>query len=921
MRSRDLEITKNLLDKLTLSDMEEAEPILLVASSQGDEEICCLLVTAVAASVADLRWHPSLICRAGWLGLDRLVRLLARNGASVEARVDNLGPLHYAARNNHAEVVHFLIEMQPNLVKMQNNDSITALQMAVENGHAEIADILIRAGAEVNFGHIGTSITLACFYGKHAVARVLVEKGVEIEYEVGENEWPALPGAAFFGFTKCVAAILDSGRADIDHGSPGGTALPPAVNNGYLETTRLLLQCGADPESENNDDPVIVIAARAANLDAAQLLLESGRTSQKNRTHALYAAASAGTSVEMVQLLLQNGADPNGQTPTSPVLHAAVYGRNVDILRELISKGVKLDIVDSQGQTALHVACGNASMAQALLEAGADANFAMTSDGTTPLHCAVEFEELDLLKAILETQPELEVKLYSSHSNPGFTPLALAVWQDNAEITRLLLEAGADPNARIGPGNQAVSLQFSTEPEVVSALLDFEADLTLEDADGDTPLNNLIGWKSVKVPVVKMLLHQGSDVNKANNRGQTPLFTAICQPGTAFTRLLLDRGADPNHVSKYDGTLLHAACRRGTFEAFELILNKIGFVEQQHPVVGSIISAVCMRLERDDDVAIMILQHLRDSYSRKMLALNERCGRYGCALNTACFWREKGAVDWLLSEQVSVHTGDNAGRYPIHFAAYRNISIFDRIRDNGANLKVRDKMGRTILHIATQSGSYDLVKHVLDINPYLLNVQDNDGWTPLHYAARGIYYFNVSRTDCPDPDEEIVNLLLYNNVHAGEDIKVYGHEELWSVLKLARFHGASARIRRILKLFLIEQRGDTWNPLAHVTRKALDNRTSFCDHCFIVSTPWSVNLVGTAFANLFLFPAPCRVSKRCVLLAKHAANLISVTSASVTGIHFIQIMNGKRSALCLLKKMRTMTKKMITARMENKIGQ
>lgn len=407
VRTESLEMTKDLLDKLTFSDMTEAEPVLLLASGHGNEKICCLLVAAIAASVSDPQWHPRLILRASWLGLDKFVRLLVQNGASVEVKVRDMTPLHYVACNNHTNLARFLIETQPNLVNMTMNTPVTVLHLAGEHGHAEMTDILMEAGPRLDLEYKVQLMRTACLDGKHAVVRVLLERGVEAEDECKEYEFLPLPGAANYGFTKCVAAILDKERVNIDHGSPGGTALSIAVRNGHLETMRLLLDRGADPDSKNNTQPVIVTAAaKLSNLDATRLLMESGRSSIERRTHALRAAAWERTSVAIVRLLLRNGADPNGQLP-SPVLHAAVHGKNTDILQELISKGARLDTVGSEGQSTLHIACDNISMVQALLEAGEDVNYAMKSNDATPLHYAADLNRTDVLKAILEKEPEL----------------------------------------------------------------------------------------------------------------------------------------------------------------------------------------------------------------------------------------------------------------------------------------------------------------------------------------------------------------------------------------------------------------------------------------------------------------------------------------------------------------------------------
>lgn len=130
-------------------------------------------------------------------------------------------------------------------------------------------------------------------------------------------------------------------------------------------------------------------------------------------------------------------------------------------------------------------------------------------------------------------------------------------------------------------------MHLSVDEQVIKTLLEFEPDLQSEDENGDTPLNNLIFWDAVTIRVIKMLLRQGSDINKPNHAGQTLLFKAVTKTDLAIARLLLDRGASPNHASEDRGTPLHMACERGTVEAVKLILERIGFVEKPYPFVGT----------------------------------------------------------------------------------------------------------------------------------------------------------------------------------------------------------------------------------------------------------------------------------------------------------------------------------------------
>lgn len=841
IRSGNSKIAMWLLSRHDLTEITELEPVLLIAINHGTEDLCCCLIQASTTTFKDNQWAGRIICRAAMLGFDTLVGLLLDREASSEALFVDLGPLQYAARNNHLRVVQLMLIKRPNLIEVQNQERYPALEMAVKYGHAETAEALIVAGSNINPANsVDRPMFYACYDGKHTVAKILLRYGAEPEYEVTQSEWLPLPIAANFGFTKCVEALLDSERADINCESPGGTALFLAVNNGRMDTARLLLDRGADPNIEANGVSTIENAIIAGNTDMVRLLLECGNFRPEYLGRALHLAARAGTSIELVRLLLHKGADPNEHFHEAPILHAAVRGGNVDILTDLIAKGARVDDVDYEGRTALHLACPNIAMVRTLLEAGAKVNVAMPYFGTTPLHNAVARKEYEAVTEILGSQPDLEARLEPRSSTPGFTPLAIAVWDDDEKMTRLLLEAGADPNARTDREDGSAPLQLSNNVEVVRALLEFKPDIDIQDNDGDTPLNALIQWnrRETSVPVIKLLLRQGCDIEKPNKNGRTPLFNAIRKSTTLIAETLIDHGANLDYVSKSDGTILHATCRYGSFESLQLVLGRVGLIDQPHPKAGNIATAVCLRPQGEDIDVIKTLNYLRDYSLESELDINGKCEPYGCAIGAACFRREESVVDWFLDQHANLVVEDYAGRRPIHFVAYRSVELFDKIHVDGTDFSSRDKMGRSVLHIAVQSASHDLVRHVLLKDPSLLNALDCDGWTPLHYAVRGMRHYRDQEVWCSDDHGvEVVKLLLDGNNHVNTDVKVLHQEPPWSILKLARFHRASLHIRKLLRAYLIEQQGEAWNPSLHETPRAYDDHPQylFCDHCFIVS--------------------------------------------------------------------------------------
>ena len=139
--------------------------------------------------------------------------------------------------------------------------------------------------------------------------------------------------------------------------------------------------------------------------------------------------------------------DPQG---VSALLWTVYYGQPLVrdfLLAELSRVGAPLDIFESS-------AIGNlASLLQAL-ETGPDLVQAYSGDGWTPLHLAAAFATPATVQALLQHQAPVDAVSKNAQANqPLHAALALG---RNPETVLLLLQAGADPNARQTGGFTAI---------------------------------------------------------------------------------------------------------------------------------------------------------------------------------------------------------------------------------------------------------------------------------------------------------------------------------------------------------------------------------------------------------------------------------------------------------------------------------
>ena len=108
----------------------------------------------------------------------------------------------------------------------------------------------------------------------------------------------------------------------------------------------------------------------------------------------------------------------------------------------------------------------------------------------------------------------------------------------------------------------------------------------------------------------------------------------------------------------------------------------------------------------------------------------------------------------------------------------------DSLRHNGANLNVRGQFGRNPLHAAAYSGNFEVTRILIEYDSTCINARDRDGLTPLLCASEGRSF----------KDDSIVRLLLDH----GADLNVQ-NQFGWTSLHWASINGALGAVRLLLE--------------------------------------------------------------------------------------------------------------------------
>ena len=369
---------------------------------------------------------------------------LRASPAAVSQASPGATPVADAARAGDFATVRSLLAAGED-ANAAHGDGMSALHWAAERNDAAMARALIHAGAAVDAAtRIGryTPLHVAAAAGHGEAVGVLLASGAAAMAATSTGGATPLHLAAASGSVTTLAALLDGG-ADVNAGEKawGQTPLIFAAARGRVDAVRLLLARGADPEVASKTVDLVADGRLAAEARRRQRsVLEAFEAGDARATPSqVQAAVLAGRERYLSGEIPETEANPDARPPAietqgglTALLHAARQG-HIAAAAALLDGGADIDRVSAgDGTSPLLMATINAQfdLALMLVERGADPNVASSLNGVTPLWAAVN----------AEWQPRTRFPQPQQHGFQQATYL---------DVMRALLEAGADPDARL----------------------------------------------------------------------------------------------------------------------------------------------------------------------------------------------------------------------------------------------------------------------------------------------------------------------------------------------------------------------------------------------------------------------------------------------------------------------------------------
>jgi len=231
---------------------------------------------------------------------------------------------------------------------------------------------------------------------------------------------------------------------------------------------------------------------------------------------------------------------------------------------------------------------------------------------------AVRIGKTNVISVILEAYNDQFLDLNAVDSL-GKTPLFWSVMHGIPEITRLLINNGADINEATLPTRSLLHwAAWQGNDEVIQCLLENGADVNAFDVYSKTPLH--LCCESLNYHGSAALLKHGADATLTDSDDCEPLHVLCANGGVRIAQMLLETCPVDVNASSQMGTPLHLACKYNHVSLVRLLVANGADVNALHPpAVGAIASKVTPRFSPLSSIFADVSSGSKDEYSMLLI--------------------------------------------------------------------------------------------------------------------------------------------------------------------------------------------------------------------------------------------------------------------------------------------------------------
>lgn len=482
-----------------------------------------------------------------------------------------------------------------------------------------------------------------------------------------------------------------------------------------------------------------------------------------------------------------NASDMEGYTS----LHRAIVNNDLNTVMELL-KNENIDVnsklgievsIDGWylgGATPLILASylGYTDIVNALIEKGVDVKAKDDVDGCMAIHLAAANGKNDVINILLD----VDASNINDVDNRGNTPLHWASMKDRADTVSLLIENGADIEAKDIDNWTALHYAAAfASLQTVEALVDNGADKNSLTKDGNIPVNYakdetiktyLSGGKIGREDTEEVVEEETTETEETTENTETSetitedelnneldttqngsivdptvvdldpkqleLLIAVKNNDIIAVNALLKENVNPNFVDEEGYSPLHRAVLNNNLDVVNVLLSyKDIDTEIKLPYeasvddwyLGGATPLLVASYTGNADIVNALIEAGSD-----IRAKDDIDG--AATIHIASANGNNEVINILLNkDNTLINEADSMKDTPLHWASIKNqTDTISLLLANGADTKLTNSDGNTVLHYAAMYGDVNTVNVLLEADSFLASVENNEGITPIYYA-------------------------------------------------------------------------------------------------------------------------------------------------------------------------------------------